>query len=208
MTFAISIGFYLMPLLVFTACMLIFVKNLSLKQALGSIFLGIFSILPITLVQYFLKHLPIFNSITVLSLFVTVFIFNGLIAETLKMMFLFILPAKTMTLGAFVAAGMICGISVATFEASVLLLNGSALTLVRFLSLVLIHSFCTGLSSVYVWAFRHKQSYIMCFVFAVILHGLYNYFAGFSIRFWWFSIITVLYAGIRLRLAYKKISTR
>ena len=40
---------------------------------------------------------------------------------------------------------------------------------------------------------------------AVLLHGLYNFFAS-SEKFWWFSVITVIYAAVRLKFSFDRLT--
>ena len=45
---------------------------------------------------------------------------------------------------------------------------------------------------------------VMPFVLAVALHGVYNFFAGFSGGFWWFSVVAILMAALECRIWYRK----
>jgi hypothetical protein len=56
--------------------------------------LGLFAVVPTSLVQHFILNLPIFTASTVVNLLVTAIIFNGLIEESVKMFFLSFLPFK------------------------------------------------------------------------------------------------------------------
>ena len=199
-----SIGICLVPLLLFCVVFLLCVKKLSPLHLLFALLLGLIAIIPVTLVQYFLMKLPIFTAQNLLSVFVITFVFNGLIEESLKMTTEFFLPFKKMTLGSFVVCGILIGCAFGTFENIVYLVSGAKNISVRFFTSLILHSCCSGLSAIYVWSFKNKEPKIFCFILAVLLHGLYNFFAG-SEKFWWFSIITIIYAAVRLKFSFDRI---
>lgn len=199
-----SIGICLVPLLLFCVVSLLCVKKLSPLHLLFALLLGLIAIIPVTLVQYFLMKLPIFTAQNLLSVFVITFVFNGLIEESLKMTTEFFLPFKKMTLGSFVVCGFLIGCAFGTFENIVYLVSGAKNISVRFFTSLILHSCCSGLSAIYVWSFKNKEPKIFCFILAVLLHGLYNFFAG-SEKFWWFSIITIIYAAVRLKFSFDRI---
>ena len=199
-----SIGICLVPLFLLSLVFLLCIKKLSSLHLLFSILLGFLAIIPVTVIQFFLMKLPIFTAENLLSVFVITFVFNGLIEESLKMTSGFFLPFKKMTFGSFVACGIIIGCAFGTFENIVYLVSGAKnISLIFFTSLIL-HSCCSGLSAIYVWSFKNKEPKIFCFILAVLLHGLYNFFAG-SEKFWWFSIITIIYAAVRLKFSFDRI---
>jgi RsiW-degrading membrane proteinase PrsW (M82 family) len=47
---------------------------------------------------------------------------------------------------------------------------------------------------------------IIAYIFAVLLHGVYNYFAGFNTGIKYFSIAAILFALIECRVQYKAVS--
>ena len=53
--------------------------------------------------------------------------------------------------------------------------------------------------------FRGK---VLIFVLAVLLHGIYNYFAGFKMdsMFFWFSLVVVLVAVVECRIRYREMN--
>ena len=52
---------------------------------------------------------------------------------------------------------------------------------------------------------KNKNPKIFCFILAVLLHGLYNFFAG-SEKFWWLSIVTIIYAIVKVKFSFDKIT--
>lgn len=202
-----SIGICFIPLILLTAILLAFIKKFRVLHAFFGILLGLIAIVPIAIIQLIVLRLPVFSSATMISLLVTTFIFNGLIEETIKMICLFLLPGKKMDLSDFICSSFIAGISLATFEAVIYLIGGSQDIGLRLFTAVFIHGFCAALSGIYVWTFKHKQAKIGPFVLAVFLHGLYNFFAGLSGSLWWFSIICIIYAAIRVKFYYSRLTS-
>ena len=200
-----SIGICLVPLFLLSIVFLLCIKKLSVLHFLLSIFLGLFAIIPVTVIQFFLMKLPIFTAENLLSVFVITFIFNGLIEESLKMTSGFFLPFKKMSFGSFIACGIIIGCAFGTFENIVYLVSGAKNISLRFFTSLVIHCCCAGLSSIYVWSFKNKNPKIFCFILAVLLHGLYNFFAG-SEKFWWLSIVTIIYAIVKVKFSFDKIT--
>ena len=200
-----SIGICLVPLFLLSLVFLLCIKKLSSLHLLLSILLGFFVIIPVTVIQFFLMKLPIFTAENLLSLFVITFVFNGLIEESLKMTSGFFLPFKKMTFGSFVACGIIIGCAFGTFENIVYLVSGAKNISIRFFTSLVLHCCCAGLSAIYIWTFKKKSPKIFCFILAVLLHGLYNFFAG-SEKFWWLSIITIIYAFVKLKFSFDKVN--
>lgn len=200
-----SIGICLVPLLLFCIVFLIWVKKLTPLQLLLSLLLGLVAIVPVTLVQYFLMKLPIFTAANLLSVIVVTFIFNGLIEESFKLSACFLLPFKKMDFRSFVACGFLIGCVFGSFENIVYLFAGVKDISIRFFTSLILHSCTTGLSAIYLWTFKNKEPKIYCFIMAVLLHGLYNFFAG-SEKFWWFSVITVIYAAVRLKFSFDRLT--
>lgn len=200
-----SIGICLVPLLLFCIVFLLSIKKLSPLHLLFALLLGLIAIIPVTIIQYFIMKLPIFTAVNLWSVFVGAFIFNGLIEESLKMTMSLFLPFKKMNFPSFVACGFLIGCAFGTFENVVYLLAGVKNVSIRFFTSLILHGCCSGLSSIYVWSFKSKEPKISCFIMAVLLHGLYNSFAN-SDKFWWLSIVTIIYAIVKLKFSYDRVS--
>ncbi|MCR5725717.1 MAG: PrsW family intramembrane metalloprotease [Treponema sp.] len=203
------------PLAAFFLILLITVKGLTIFDGLWAIILGFIAVLPIAFVQYFVLNLPIFNTETFASLLVTAVLFNGVIEESMKMLFILLLPRKRLSLAAFFTSALLFGLALGTLESLVYLVRriqnntlpsgltaAYTLILVRMATAVLIHMFCAGLSSLYIWLFKNKYPNAAPFVYAALLHGVYNFFAGFSSNYRWFSIIAILFTILECRIWY------
>lgn len=201
-----SIGICLVPLFLFSIVFLLSIKKLSTFHLLFSILLGLIAIIPVTIIQFFLMALPIFTAQNLFSVLIVTFVFNGMIEESLKMTSALFLPAKKMTFASFVACGILIGCAFGTFENIVYLVSGAKNVSLRFFTSLILHSCCAGLSAIYVWSFKNKNPKVYCFIMAILLHGLYNFFAG-SEKFWWFSIVTIIYAAVRLKFSFDRINS-
>ncbi len=195
----------------------ILLPHLKVRYCLWSCVLSIVAVLPIAFIQYFVLNLPVFNTNTFISLMVTAIIFNGLIEETVKMFFLALIPQKKLTLSCFLACCLLFGLTLGSFESVIYLvkriqetglpeeLKGAfKLIVMRMFTAVLIHTFCAGLSGLYLWLFRHKRNNVLPFLYAVLLHGIYNFFAAFTTGYRWFSIVAILFALLECRIWWQQ----
>lgn len=192
----------------------ILVPNLKIRYELWASVLGLVAVIPIAFVEYLVFSLPIFTSPTFSSILITSLVFNGLIEETLKMAFMLLLPCKKLNLQSFFACSLLCGLVFGSFESVIYMLAdiqriSSAgtgivfkLIMIRMCTAVIIHTLCTGLSGIYIWSFRKKKVKITPFIFAVFLHGLYNFFANQEKPFYWFIIPVILFAAVECRIRY------
>ncbi len=201
----ITMGICFIPLIVAISVSLVKVTGFTKRLALVSSLLGLAAIIPIGFLQFFILELPIFNTGTISALLVTTIIFNGLIEEFIKMLLLLFLPAKKMNFKAFLACAIISGLALGCFEAIIYVITGTPHIEVRLFTAVIMHAACAGLSGLYVWTYKNTKSQLSAFITAVLLHGIYNFFAGFSGNFWLFSIVAILFAIVRCRVDYHAI---
>lgn len=214
MSIYVMMGLSFLPLVAFLVIFCLAVPGFKLRYGLASTLVGLFSLIPIVVVQYFVLKLPVFMDNSLLEALITVMVFNGLVEETVKMFSLLLLPHKKTGFGAFFAMSLVSGLSLGCFETVIYLFAGYQNIQLRSLTAVAMHSFCAGLSGIYVWTWRNpvergggkKIPLVMPFVLAVVLHGVYNFFAGFSGGFWWFSVVAILMAALECRIWYKKVA--
>lgn len=206
----------LVPVAAVFLLLVILVPGLKIRYALWACTLGVITVFPAAFVQYYVLNLPIFYSTTLLNLLVTAVVFNGLIEEAFKMLFIAAIPQKKMSLPAFFACAVLSGLTLGSIESIIYLIKeiGAALfplgakdllklLFSRMFTSVIIHTLCAGLSGLYLWLFRRKTRKIMPFFWAVILHGCYNFFAGFKSGFYLFSIVAILFAALECRIWYE-----
>ncbi|QTQ13089.1 PrsW family intramembrane metalloprotease [Treponema parvum] len=198
----------------------VLVPSLKIRHELWASFLGLLAVLPTAFTEYVVLSLPIFTAHTFFTVLITALVFNGLIEESLKMIFMLLLPYKKLKLPAFFACSVLCGLVFGSFESVIYMLvylqkisSGGIgvvykLILIRMFTAVIIHTFCAGLSGLYIWSFRKKASNITSFIFAVLFHGLYNFFAGNSGLLYWFIIPVILFAIVECRIRYLVVSEK
>ena len=193
-----------LPLLLCFFICCVSVVGFKFRYGLWYSFLGLISVIPIALVQFFILNLPIFTANTLISVLVTAMIFNGLVEESLKMISMFFLPSKKVDFPVFFSMALLTGLALGCFETVIYLFAGQQEIGLRMITAVLIHTFCAGLSGCYVWFFRKRQPKNTPFIFAALLHGAYNFFAGFSGSYRWFAILAIIMAGLECRIWYVK----
>ncbi len=203
-------GMYLFVFFCFAPLILCFfvfcmaVRNFKFLYGLWASVLGLVSVIPIALAQFFILNLPVFTANTLISVLVTAMIFNGLVEESLKMLCMLLLPSKKVDFPVFFCMALLLGLALGCFETVIYLFAGQQEIGLRLVTAVLIHMFCAGLSGIYVWSFRQRKTKTMPFVLAAVLHGVYNFFAGFSGGYWWFSVVAIAMAALQCRIWYTK----
>ncbi len=211
-------GINFIPLITVFLIFCVLIRGLKVRYAVLSCILGLAAVFPTSFLQYFVLSLPVFNTNTFESVLVTAIVFNGLIEETVKLFLLCLLPQKKMTLGMFFCCCILSGLTTGSFESVIYIIKKLQelnlqtplqqlvkLIMMRSFSSVLIHTFCAALSGLYLWMFKHKQNHFIPFVYAVLLHGIYNFFAGFTSDYRLLSIVAILFAILECRIWYKNI---
>ncbi|MBQ9207567.1 MAG: PrsW family intramembrane metalloprotease [Treponema sp.] len=209
------LGICFVPTALFFALAVILNKNLKITYCLWSCVLALLTVIPTSLLQFYILALPIFTAYTFVSVMITAILFNGLIEESMKMLFLCLMPHKKQILATFFCCVILYGLTVGGFESVIYVvkrfqeIQGQTgkelvlqLLLKRIFSAQAIHVFCAGLSGLYIWNFRRHKRNIMPFVYAVLLHGIYNFFASFTSLYHWLSIIAILFAAVECRIFY------
>lgn len=207
-------GLSFLPLVVFLVLFCLAVPGFKVRYGLGSTLVGLLSLVPIVIIQNLVGGLPVFTANTMISALITVMVFNGLIEETVKMFTMLLLPHRKTGFAAFFAMAFICGLSLGCFETIIYLFSGYHNIETRTLTAVLMHSFCAGLSGIYVWTWRNpvekpdgtRSPMVMPFVLSTLLHGVYNFFAGFGGWFYWFSIVAIIMSALECRIWFRRAS--
>lgn len=210
----------ILALLLFT-----FAFKLKFTHQLIAILLGLAAVLPISFVQYFIPDFSgLFQSPILFSLLKSLFIY-GLIEELFKTLLLLPLPHKIYqennNLRAFLLLSFVMGLSLGCFESVVYyfdhlqIANSRGATLlygqiaVRIFTSDIIHITCTGLCGMFIYSVRNKTPRISFIITAVLLHGVYDFFAGFSAtsNLRWFSVAVVLMSVAECRIKYNSLKT-
>ena len=209
------LGISFIPALLFFCLAIILNKNLKLIHCVWAFILALFTVIPTSLIQFYVLSLPIFNTSTFAAVMITAILFNGLIEESMKMLFMCLIPQKKQILSTFFCCVILYGLTIGGFESVIYIIKkfqeiqGQGgkeivvqLLLNRIFSAQAIHVFCAGLTGLYIWNFRRQKKNIMPFIYAVLLHGIYNFFASFESIYHWLAIVAILFAAVECRIFY------
>lgn len=207
-----------LPFVISFVCFRLF-SEIRISTEIAASLAGLLAVLPITFIQFLISDVLFagrLDSAAVLPLFGKAMLLNGLIEESVKMLFLLFVPRKKISFNSFFLASLLCGLCLGCFETSVYFLQhlqsasdrGAELLyhliFIRIFSSDVIHLLCTGLCGIFMWSCISKQPDISAFVFAVLSHGLFDFFAGFQSYIRWFSVVVILFLLIETRIHYEK----
>lgn len=212
-----GIAFCFIPLVIAVLLFSLAFK-LRLTSLLIAILLGLAAVLPISFIQFFLPEIPGIGFSPVLHALIKSLLLYGLIEEALKAFTLIFLPHKKISSSKeFLLLAFTAGLALGCFESVVYyfdhlqLANSRGATLLygqialRIFTSDIIHMTCTGICGLFVFSCRNKPARISFFITAILLHGFYDFFAGFSGSLRWFSIAVVLMAIAECRIKYTSI---
>ena len=209
------LGICFIPAAFFFALAIILNKNLKIRFCLWACLLALVTVIPTSMIQFYVLSLPIFTATTFAAVMITAILFNGLIEESMKMFFMCLIPQKKQVLSAYFCCVILYGLTVGGFESVIYVIKkfqeiqGQGgkeivvhLLIDRIFSAQTIHTFCAGLSGLYIWNFRRHKKNIMPFIYAVLLHGIYNFFASFNSMYHWLAVVAILFAAVECRIFY------
>ena len=191
------------PLIIYSAFLLI-KKPLTPLHFFLSLLAGLIPLFPIVLIQFFLYKLPIFSSESMFSLFMTTLICNGIIEEGFKFLGLLILPVKKYSAAQALHASITAGLALGAFEATAYMFLGTGSILLRLLTALVIHALCGGLNGIFLHQIKTQNNYSFAFFYSILIHAFHNFFAGLPGAFWYFSLVVILFAFIRLKFYIAK----
>lgn len=212
MTLLFSLLFNFLPLIAVFICFCLLIKDFKFLTALFACLIGILAVVPISAVQFLLDKTQIFEDNSLLLILINDLILTGLIEESFKMLLLFLIPTKNTKIYSFFAYSIICGLTFGCFENLIyfIVMGGTKQIELRIFTSMLIHLTCTGLSGLFVYSVKNHKRIFGPYIWAICLHGIYNYFAGFKMNtpFFYFSFIVILTAFVECRLFYKKLNSK
>jgi len=195
-----------------------FAYKIKITHQLIAVLLGLLAVLPISFIQYFIPDFSGLFRSPVLFSFLKSLIIYGLIEEVFKALLLLPLPHKIYDenedMHTFLLLSFVMGLSLGCFESVVYyfdhlqVANSQGATLlygkiaVRIFTSDIIHMMCTGLCGLFIYSCRNKPARVSCLVAAVVIHGVYDFFAGFSGSLRWFSVAVVLMSIAQCRIKY------
>lgn len=197
-------------------CFLIFAIGFKMKVShlLVAILFGLIAVLPISFIQYFIPSLPIFLNQPVLHALIRSLLLYGLIEEVIKTVLLLPVPHKEYSELNFLLLSFIMGLALGCFESVVYYFDHLQIATFRGAKLLygqiamrivtsdLIHMTCTGLCGLFVFSCRNKPRSISPLVMAILLHGVFDFFAGFQNGLKYFEFAVVLLAMVECRIKY------
>lgn len=213
MSVYVMMGLSFLPLILISVIFAFSLSGFKIRYGLVAILLGLLSLIPIVIIQSIVRNIPVFTNTTLVSALITVMVFNGFIEESVKMLILNLLPHKKTSFATFFALSFMAGLTLGCFETVIYLFSGYHEVELRTVTAVAMHCLCASLSGVSVWTWRNpvvtvdgrKKLFFQPYLWAVILHGSYNFFAGFSGFYRWFSIATIILTALECRIWFKKI---
>lgn len=188
--------------------------HLKFTHQLFALLFGLIAVFPISIIQFFIPDLHLLQNYPVLLALLKSFFLYGLIEEILKTAFLLPVPHKNHTLQEYLLLSFVMGLSVACFESTVYYLDhlqianarGAILLysqiFTRIITSDIIHMTCTGLCGIFLYTARQKNARISFLILAILLHGIYDFFAGFQNGLRWFSLVVVFLSIIECRIKY------
>ena len=176
--------------------------------------LGLLAVAPISILQFYAADIPFLHSDHWITQLLRAILFNGLIEEFIKMIVMLFLPSKRLSLGKFFMCACICGMSLGCFESAIYFLQhlqqantiGAHLIYVQLFERMFtsdaVHALCAGLSALFIRSLKRMRIDIAAFLFAPLLHGLYDFFALYD-DFKRFSIAAILFLAVQCRISYR-----
>ncbi|MBQ5472012.1 MAG: PrsW family intramembrane metalloprotease [Treponema sp.] len=207
-----------LPYILFFIGISCFGKTKILHQFIAS-FLALIAVLPITFIQFWLEEKfsgAIFNKDSLFNLFIKALLVNGFLEEIMRIIFMIFIPAKNNNVKQYFLLSLLCGLCLGCFESMIYLLQNLqsnnliggqflwGLIFARIFTSDLIHMFCAGLCGLFIWSIKNKHVDIGAIVFAVLIHGIYDFFAYFNNGMYWFCLAAILLALIECRVHYTK----
>lgn len=213
--------------LLFAFCLFTFIFKLKISHQLLAILLGLAIVFPISVIQYVVPTTNVFQNMPIVGTMLKSLIIYGLVEELFKTIVLVpVLSTKSIkeeySALQLLFLSFLLGLSLACFESLVYLFDrlqiannkGAQLLyhhiFLRIFTSDLIHMSCAGLCGLFVISKRYNnnKSKISYLFLAILLHGIYDFFAGFQNNLKYFSYLVVLLALIECRVKYTALTKK
>ena len=192
----IPIALSFIPLVAVFLCLALLVKDFKKTVGILACLLGLLAFIPIMGIDLVKDKYIDGSQFSQLVKFLGL----ALVEEGVKMLLLFILPSKKVRQGAFFSYSVLSGMTLGCFET---LLYIAVLHAKLRWPAIAVHAICSGLSGIFVYSIKKKNILITPFIFAVLFHGVYNYFADFSDFRHYFAYVVILIAAVECKLRYE-----
>ncbi|MDR2898624.1 MAG: PrsW family intramembrane metalloprotease [Spirochaetaceae bacterium] len=204
----LRIGICFLPVLTLFLLSRRFVPAFQVSEGFVAVLSGLASVIPVVLIQQGIRLLLNLAGAEASYAF-TCFVSSSFVEESVKAGVLAAVFRKKPSFLVFCAAAVLAGFSFGGFEAVLYLFSGGGNTLLRLVTAVALHGFCALLGGFTVWTLYgggFRFSSLLPLVFAVLLHGLYNFFAGISGGLQWFSLVCIAAAVNQCVVYYRKLT--
>lgn len=207
----------LVPLVATFLLLAILVPGISVFREFFAVLAGLVAFIPIVILQYAL--LGSLQKCMRASLFLSIIhslIFFGLVEEGMKTVSLLILKSRGETLRNFFAYSILAGMSLGCFESVVYLLTALGtrpqvsaeflqMIFLRMATALVIHTLCAALGGLCVFCSKNIRRNFSPLVFAILIHGIYDFFVAFDSPLKYFSVAVILLAVLECRIFYLRI---
>lgn len=207
----------LVPLVATFLLLVILVPGISVLREFFAALSGLVAFLPIVILQFLLLgNLQKFMRANLFLSIIHSLIFFGLIEEGMKAASLLILKSRGETLRNFFAYSILAGTALGCFESVVYLLTALGtrpqvsaeflqMIFLRMATALVIHALCAGLGGLCVFCSKNIRRNFAPLVFAILIHGIYDFFAAFPSPLKYFSAAVILLGVLECRIFYLRI---
>ena len=207
----------LVPLVATFLLLAILVPGISVLREFLAALAGLIAFVPIVILQFLLLgNLQKFMRANLFLSIIHSLIFFGLIEEGMKAASLLILKSRGETLRNFFAYSILAGMALGCFESVVYLLTALGtrpqvsaeflqMIFLRMATALVIHTLCAGLGGLCVFCSKNIRRNFAPLVFAILIHGIYDFFAAFNSPLKYFSVAVILLAILECRIFYLRI---
>lgn len=203
------------PFVTMFALFAILVPNFSVPKGLVASLAGLLALVPITIVQFAIPGMRLFEQSKAIHILLYSIVFLGLVEETFKALLLFLVGGKGESPSRWLCYSLLAGMIFGSFESVIYFLrdiqnigHGVTLNLIylRMFTALLAHTLCAGLGGWTIYYHKNLRLDFWPLLNAVVIHGLYDYFVSFdsSVRF--FCVIVILSAAIKNRVCFLQIA--
>lgn len=211
-----AIFFCFIPLILLILLSTFYFK-LKITHQLIAVLIGLIAVFPIAFIQFFIPGISFLESFPVLSSLLKSLFLYGLVEEICKTLFIVPLPHKNYSLKHFLLLIFIMGLSLGCFESTVYFLDHLQIAtqkhaqllyksiFIRIFTTDIIHMCCTGICGLFIFSKRLNINRVSYLFTAIIIHGIYDFFAVFPNNLKYFSFIVILLAIIQCRIKYLQI---
>ncbi|MBO4386378.1 MAG: PrsW family intramembrane metalloprotease [Treponema sp.] len=209
-----SIAMTFIPLFTVYICFLLLGKDFNKVHGAAACLCGLLALLPIELLLIIIHTWHPFASVNLPGRLIKGLLINGIVEESAKMAFLFLLPAKKSKLSAFFSYAVLCGLTLGCLETLIYLIYGNRSITLRLFTAVVMHTFCAGLSGLFVFSIKCRaqlkdKSFLwLPFLLAVLFHGLYNYYAGIYGALHYLAYVVIAVTILECKLRYQSVKIK